>query len=112
MLLAHRVPAMAWIYQFFPVHRFPETCMSVYFSDDYNEADFILVNAGLQVLYWTYAVMLQSDEMEDYKRYSRMCAVNLETALANLPLHLPATSDHILALLAGVSVRVSSYSWV
>lgn len=34
----------------------------------------------------------------------RICRVNLETCLANLPLHLPASSDVIVALLFGVSL--------
>jgi len=75
--------------------------MNVYFSDDYTEADFIIVNTGLHLLFWTYSSFTQ-DEAEEYKRHSRLCAINLETALSNLPLHLPATSDHILALICGV----------
>jgi hypothetical protein len=97
-----RVSSLAWIYEFFPVQRFPETCMNVYFSDDYTEADFIIVNAGLHMLFWTCALYIGSAEADQFKQLSRLCAMNLETVLANLPLHLPATSDHILALIAGV----------
>jgi hypothetical protein len=101
----HRVSSLAWIYEFFPVQRFPETCMSVYFSDDYTEADFIVVNAGLHIIFWTYARFVKAEEADHYKRMSQLCAVNLETALAHLPLHLPATSDYILGLVAGVCLR-------
>jgi hypothetical protein len=76
--------------------------MNVYFSDDYTEADFIVVNAGLHILFWTYARFVEEDEAGRYRALSHLCALNLETALANLPLHLPATSDHILALVSGV----------
>ncbi|KAK0641369.1 hypothetical protein B0T16DRAFT_214065 [Cercophora newfieldiana] len=111
-----RVSSLAWIYEFFPIQRFPETCMSVYFSDDYTEADFIVVNAGLHILFWTYARFGKPEAMEQYLRMSQLCAVNLESALANLPLHLPATSDHILALVAGafyaIELSKPSLCWI
>lgn len=90
--------------------------MSVYFSDDYTEADFIVVNAGLHVLFWTYARIAQPEDVEQHKRMSQLCAANLETALAHLPLHLPATSDHILGLVAGVCLlhqcQISDHSLI
>lgn len=39
---------------------------------------------------------------EEYAKMGTLCTGNLETALANLPLHLPATMDMIVALLFGV----------
>ncbi|KAK4448419.1 fungal-specific transcription factor domain-containing protein [Podospora aff. communis PSN243] len=111
-----RVSSLAWIYEFFPIQRFPETCMTVYFTDDYSEADFVVVNAGLHILFWTYARLVSDEEATQYLQMSRLCAMNLETALANLPLHLPATSDHILALLSGafyaIEISKPSLCWI
>ncbi|KAK0620142.1 fungal-specific transcription factor domain-containing protein, partial [Immersiella caudata] len=111
-----RVSSLAWIYEFFPIQRFHERCMSVYFSSDYTEADFIVVNAGLHILFWTYARMVRPDDAERYQQLSRLCAMNLETGLANLPLHLPATSDHILVLLSGafyaIEISKPSLCWI
>lgn len=77
-------------------------CLDVYFNEDHSEADFITVNAGLHSLFWDYSFHVSTEEKEEYRGHAYMCRDNLETALSNLSLHLPATSNMILALLFGV----------
>ncbi|KAH7142024.1 fungal-specific transcription factor domain-containing protein [Dactylonectria macrodidyma] len=105
----------AWIYEFLPTQRFPDLCLNVYFSENHSEADFIAVNAGLHSLFWDYAAHGPPELEEENLAYMRMCGVNLETALSNLPLHLPASSDMIAALLFGavhaIEVSKPSLSW-
>lgn len=97
---------MAWIYDYLPTRRFPDLCLNVYFSENHSEYDFITVNGGLYSLFTDYAAQIPQEERKEYYEYARMCKVNLETCLANLPLHLPASSDVIVALLFGVSCLV------
>lgn len=73
----------------------------MYFSEDCTEADFIIVNAGLLYVFSELHSSTE-EEREQSKTYTRMCRSNLETALANLPLHLPATQNMISALILGV----------
>ncbi|KAH6952454.1 fungal-specific transcription factor domain-containing protein [Ilyonectria sp. MPI-CAGE-AT-0026] len=105
----------AWIYEFLPMQRFPDLCLNVYFSEDHSEADFIAANAGLHSLFCDYAAHVPPELKEENLAYARMCRANLETALSNLPLHLPATSDMIAALLFGafhaIELSKPSLSW-
>ncbi|KAH7120471.1 hypothetical protein EDB81DRAFT_700705 [Dactylonectria macrodidyma] len=88
------------IHEFSPLENFSELCLHVYFSENYSQADFITANAGLLYLYTEY--MARTPEKEDeIIPYVEMCRANLQTALANLPLHVPATSRMIGALLLG-----------
>lgn len=89
------------------MQRFPDLCLRVYFSDDYSEAEFILVQASLHFLFWEVAARVNGEEKDDCVKWADVCQGNLETALANLPLHLPATSDMIIALIFGVSETYS-----
>ncbi|KAF5010763.1 hypothetical protein FDECE_3093 [Fusarium decemcellulare] len=106
----------AWIYEFFPLEHFSGICLNVYFSEDFSEADFILANAGLLYLFWEHAQRLKdSTEREEYEKYVEILKGNLETALANLPFHLPASSSMISALLLGafhaIEISKPSLSW-
>ena len=80
---------------------FPETCLAAYMADDYNAANFIIVNVGLHFLFCAYGYMF-ADKQEEYLGLSRLCGMNIETALSSLPLHLPASHDVIMALSIGV----------
>lgn len=102
--LAQRLAGTGWIYEYIQFNQFPDMCVGVYFSDDYPEADYISVNAGLHSLFWDYASQLPAEHREEHFKFSRRCRENLEAALANLPLHLPATSNTILALILGVGL--------
>ncbi|KAK4220323.1 fungal-specific transcription factor domain-containing protein [Rhypophila decipiens] len=113
---SHQLPSISWVYEFIPVHHFPETCLSIYLSENYNEADFIMVNACLHYLFETYSYQLEGDEQAEYRRLSKLCGANLETALSNLPLHLPANVDTIAALLLGayyaIDLSQPQLSWI
>ncbi|OHE92818.1 fungal specific transcription factor [Colletotrichum orchidophilum] len=98
---SQRLTGMSWIYDFLPSRRFPDLCLNVYFSDNYSEYDYITVNGGLFSLFTDYAAQVSVDEQKEYYEYAKICRVNLETCLANLPLHLPASCDVIVALLFG-----------
>ncbi|KAF6803625.1 fungal specific transcription factor domain-containing protein [Colletotrichum sojae] len=105
---SQRLSGMAWIYDYLPTRRFPDLCLNVYFSENHSEYDFITVNAGLYSLFTDYAAQIPQEER-------KMCKINLETCLSNLPLHLPASSDVIVALLFGafhaVELSKPSLAW-
>ncbi|KAF4973961.1 hypothetical protein FZEAL_9089 [Fusarium zealandicum] len=106
----------AWIHEFFPIEHFSGICLNVYFSEDFSEADFILVNAGLLYLFYEHAKLSEdTQEKADSERYLEILRQNLETALANLPFQLPASSNMISALLLGafhaIEISKPSLSW-
>lgn len=78
-------------------------CLDVYFNDNHSEAKFTTVNAGLYSLLWDYSFHVVGQERDEYVAHAHLCRDNLETILSSLPLHLPANSDTILALLFGVN---------
>jgi len=104
MCKARKYRGLALAYDCLPMLQFSETCLSVYFSTDYSEADFIIVNMGLRYLFWTYSHEAPPEEREELEEFSRLCSANLETALSILPLHVPATTDMITALILGVTL--------
>ncbi|KAL0943723.1 fungal specific transcription factor domain-containing protein [Colletotrichum truncatum] len=115
---AQRVLGVQWVYNFLHMDHFTDLCLKVYFApNEFNEAEFIIVNAGLQSLYMDMETIgtCTQQQKEEYHKMSRVCRGNLETALANLPLHLPATMDMIVALLFGsyhaVEVAKPSLAW-
>ncbi|KAL0932879.1 fungal specific transcription factor domain-containing protein [Colletotrichum truncatum] len=112
---SQRLTGMAWIYDFLPSRRFPDLCLNVYFSENHSEYDFITVNGGLHSLFTDYASQAGPEEKSEFLGYANMCKINLETTLSNLPLHLPASSDVIVALLFGtfhaVEISKLSLSW-
>jgi hypothetical protein len=78
---------------------------TVYFpGGGFSAADFIIVNGGLIDVFLR-STFLEEDatKRETLKQHMIMCQVNLETALSRLPIHMPNTMDHCLALLVGVS---------
>jgi hypothetical protein len=89
---------------------FGDLCLQVYFSEDPSPYNFISVNAGLYSLFSDYASTAQvsQEEKEQLLAYVRLCRENLETGLASIPLHLPASANVIAALLFGVRIQPSS----
>lgn len=67
--------------------------------------DFIIVNAGLHSIFKDYSSIVSAEEKERYLGYANLCRGHLETALSILPLHIPATSKAVIALVFGVSDR-------
>ncbi|KAL2754889.1 hypothetical protein ACRALDRAFT_2107864, partial [Sodiomyces alcalophilus JCM 7366] len=113
---SHSLVSTTWMFELVPIQRFSDVCLGVYFTDEYSDADFISANAGLQSMFQDYAnIHAAGSEKEECLRFARMCRGNLETALANLPLHLPTTSDSLIALLLGtfytIEISKPSLSW-
>ncbi|KAH7246991.1 hypothetical protein NW759_007757 [Fusarium solani] len=112
---AQRLAGSGLIYEFILIRQFSEICLNVYFSEEYSETDFIIVNAGLHSLFGDYSDQVPVEEKGTYLKYAHLCRENLETALANLPLQLPATTDFIVALLFGawhaIELSKPSLSW-
>ncbi|KAK3296563.1 uncharacterized protein B0H64DRAFT_374636 [Chaetomium fimeti] len=106
---------VAWFFQLFGMDRFPELCVAVHMAEEYNAAQFLTVNITLHFLFRAYGSLLPEKE-EEYFRLSRLCSVNTETALSNLPLHLPATDDVIVALSFGayyaIELAKPSLAWI
>ncbi|KAL3259781.1 hypothetical protein ABHI18_005089 [Aspergillus niger] len=115
MANAKQLVGSGWIYQFLPFQRFTDMCLDVYFNDNHSEANFITVNAGLYSLFWDYSFQVVPQEKDECITHAHLCRDNLETVLSNLPLHLSATSDTILALLFGAFYAIEfskpSLSW-
>ncbi|KAF7551908.1 hypothetical protein G7Z17_g4686 [Cylindrodendrum hubeiense] len=84
----------AWMYDFFPLEYFSDICLRIYFSEDFSAADFIIANAGLQQLFLEHSLSTSADKTKTLE-HMQMCRANLETALINLPLHLPGTSTSV-----------------
>jgi hypothetical protein len=96
---------------FVDIPEFIESCRKVYFAtEDYTIVTFIIVNAGLYYLFREKTIENQSRGLE-HSRYQNLCRDNLETALANLLLLLPATAEAVEALLFGVSEMLFLTTW-
>ncbi|OQE35330.1 hypothetical protein PENCOP_c013G00872 [Penicillium coprophilum] len=88
---------------FLGVKYFTEKCREVYFCiDDYTDAAFIITNFCLYGIFYEYGGMENGPSMrEQHQNYIEMCRGNLETALANLNIMMPATHESIMALAVG-----------
>jgi hypothetical protein len=77
----------------------------VYFAtEDYSDATFIMVNGCLVYLFAECSFTVNDATIkETYEKYLKLCSINLETALANLNLLMPARRESIEALTIGVS---------
>ncbi|PCD26305.1 hypothetical protein AU210_012735 [Fusarium oxysporum f. sp. radicis-cucumerinum] len=91
---------VTWVSDFFPLESFSYMCLRVYFSEDASECDRIIANYGLLELF-TARSQLETEDPGQSQQYALMCRANLESALADLPLYLPATAEMAVALLLG-----------
>lgn len=94
-------------FPFISVDKFIEKCKEVYFAiEDYSDATFIVVNGGLYNTFieWSFAAK-DRESREEGQKYLSLCRNNLETALANLNLLMPARAESIEALALGVCQR-------
>ncbi|QQK43496.1 C6 transcription factor, putative [Penicillium digitatum] len=82
---------------------FTEKCREVYFCiDDYSDAAFVITNFGMYSFFYEYgATEKDANVREDYLHCIEMCRDNLETALANLNILMPANQESIMALALG-----------
>lgn len=93
---------------FMAVENFAEACRRVYFAlEDFSQATFIIVNAGLYYLFQEKSVTAESPAaVREYTGYFQLCRANLETGLANLKFFLGASMETIEALLLGASYAI------
>lgn len=96
---------IAILYTFIDYEHFADRCRQLYFSTEYpSEASFIIVNVGLRYIFFEAA--LKTTDPTKKARYQEscdMCQRNLEIALAQLEMMMPATGENIEALLMSVS---------
>ncbi|VUC23588.1 unnamed protein product [Clonostachys rosea] len=77
-----------------------DMCLKVYFSQDYSDAELIILNA---ILYFLFG---QHDDQEENKG---ICAENLTNALARLPLYIKPSFDMTFALILGAVFAMESF---
>ncbi|KAI1434151.1 fungal-specific transcription factor domain protein [Xylaria sp. CBS 124048] len=113
------VPVMlAIIYTFIDYEHFIDRCRQLYFNtDSISEASFVTVNTGLAYIFFE-ASLTSSDPAKTvrYEESRVMARNNLEIALSQLNLMMPATAENIEALLMGASYCIdesrASFAWI
>lgn len=94
---------------FLPAEKFSDYVVKVYSTDDFNQAEFIIVNAGLIDIFVTQLFFEESDKgRNDLKESIVLFRENLETALSRLQMHIPSSLDYVVALTFGVLHAVKS----
>ncbi|KAJ5995096.1 transcriptional regulator family: Fungal Specific TF [Penicillium waksmanii] len=105
-----------WI-PFLTIDYFVEKCQGVYFAtDDYAETTFIITNFGLYTIFMEYQnTGIGQISKDEYLYYMQLSKDNLEAALANLNILMPATFDSIAALalgaIHGIEISKPSVGW-
>ncbi|KAK1596980.1 fungal-specific transcription factor domain-containing protein [Colletotrichum navitas] len=103
---------------FLDVEDLAELCRKIYFcTDNFADTTFVIVNGALFYLFMEQAYLAPDAEArEEFERYQHICQSNLETALACLPLMLPAKTESIEALLLAavysIDVSKASLAWL
>ena len=89
---------------FVGVTDFSNLCRIVYFpTEDFSDATFTIVNVGLYYMFLEqHSLAIDKATKEEYEPYLQMCRVNVETALANMPLFMSAKVENVKALFLGV----------
>ncbi|KAI0522098.1 hypothetical protein F5B22DRAFT_660463 [Xylaria bambusicola] len=113
------VPVMlAILYTFIDYEHFTDRCRQLYFATEApSEASFITVNAGL--LYIFFEASLKASDPVKKAQYEESRAIsqnNLEIALAQMNMMMPATAENIEALLMGACFCIdesrASVAWI
>ncbi|KAJ3577272.1 hypothetical protein NPX13_g3295 [Xylaria arbuscula] len=102
------VPVMlAILYTFIDYEHFTDRCRQLYFATDApSEASFIVVNVGLMYIF--FEASLKATDPAKKARYEEARVIsqkNLEIALAQLNMMMPATAENIEALLMGLRMH-------
>lgn len=105
---------------FADMDRFLDRCRRVYLHTsrgDIPPALFLIVNAGLVHLFFEEAINAPpGPEKEELLSYTARCRANVEAAVAQLPLLLPASLENLEALLmaasAAIDVSRPSLAWL
>jgi hypothetical protein len=83
---------------------FAEYVVKAYSPGAITDAQLIIVHMGLYWLFAECSTILNDAAVEDgYDHQARICRDNLETVLANLSFHSPATLDYVHAMYIAVS---------
>lgn len=84
---------------------FRDRCRKVYFrTEDYTCCTYVIVVGALYYLYQELGYTTEDEGMRaTYREYCEICQTNMETALGNLPMFLPAHCETVEALHIGVS---------
>ncbi|ODM20934.1 hypothetical protein SI65_03987 [Aspergillus cristatus] len=104
-------------FPFISVDKFVQKCREVYFAiDQYSDATFIVVNGGLYNVFIEWSFITKDHETrEECQKYLSLCRKNLETALVNLNLLMPARAESIEALALGaihaIEISKPSFAW-
>ncbi|KAI8653276.1 Zn(2)-C6 fungal-type domain-containing protein [Fusarium keratoplasticum] len=99
------------------IEDFSSLCRMIYFpTEDFPQAVFAIVNAGLYDLFMEECCLSDDVEKRDkYEAYAKMARANLETYLANLPMFLSSRIENVQALLLGtqyaIDVTRPSVAW-
>ncbi|KAM0509676.1 hypothetical protein ACHAPB_001025 [Verticillium nonalfalfae] len=102
---------------FLDIDDLSELCRKVYFcTDTFSHPCFVIVVGSLYYLFMEQSFLAKGNASRaEFQLYQRMCQVNLETALASLPLMLPAKTESIEALLVAtlysIDVSKTSLAW-
>ncbi|RYC54214.1 hypothetical protein CHU98_g11993, partial [Xylaria longipes] len=113
------VPVMlAILYTFIDYEHFADRCRQLYFATEgASEASFIIVNAGFTYIF--FEASLNAVDATKKARYEECRATsqnNLEIALAQLNMMMPATAENIEALLMGACFCIdesrASVAWI
>ncbi|KAL4888603.1 fungal-specific transcription factor domain protein [Aspergillus ambiguus] len=100
---------------FIGVDRLIEKCREVFFAtEDFSEEAFIIANGGLYFIFSECMFMEKTaGGKETYRKYIDMMRSNLQSALANLSLLMPATAETISALSLGAiyAIEISKPSF-
>ncbi|KAI1747205.1 hypothetical protein F4782DRAFT_447735 [Xylaria castorea] len=113
------VPVMlAILYTFIDYEHFADRCRQLYFSTDgASEASFIIVNAGLTYIFFEASLKVaDAAKKVRYEECRAMSQNNLEIALAQLNMMMPASAENIEALLMGACFCIdesrASVAWI
>ncbi|CAG8143450.1 unnamed protein product [Penicillium salamii] len=102
---------------FLAVDYFIEKCREVYFcAEDYSDAAFIVTNFCLYSVFYELSVTKAAGPIgEECHRHIETCRNNLEAALANLNILMPANQESIMALAVGamhaIEISKPSVGW-
>ncbi|KAJ5203475.1 hypothetical protein N7449_005554 [Penicillium cf. viridicatum] len=94
-----------------------DMCMTVYFSEDYSDAELIIVNLALYFLLADTESTVTGDNPRDriHAEHRLLCQRNAETALSKLSLYVGASHNMTLALALGaiyaIDISRPSLAW-
>ncbi|KAL6915285.1 hypothetical protein FSST1_006780 [Fusarium sambucinum] len=93
-----------------------DMCMTVYFSQDYSDAELLIVNLALYYLLSDTSFTASDEERDELgPQHHLLCQQNAETVLARLSLYMPASHDMTMALVMGaiygVEMSRPSLAW-